>query len=48
MDQSSARALLASPEHVAPGTATTLVGMPNAVERADVIACLACHHAGRE
>jgi cytochrome c len=34
-------AFLASPEEFAPGTAMTFVGMPDPVERADVIAYLA-------
>jgi cytochrome c len=41
-------AFLASPEELAPGTAMTFVGMPSAEERADVIAYLAAHDAGRE
>jgi cytochrome c len=41
-------AFLTSPEDFAPGTAMTFVGMPDARERADVIAYLAGHEAGRE
>jgi cytochrome c len=41
-------AFVASPEDFAPGTTMTFVGMPNAVERADVIAYLARQDAGRE
>jgi cytochrome c len=41
-------AFLTSPEEFAPGTAMTFVGMPSAEERADVIAYLAAHDAGRE
>lgn len=41
-------AFLTSPEDFAPGTEMTFVGMPSAVERADVIAYLASHAAGRE
>jgi cytochrome c len=41
-------AFLTSPEDFAPGTAMTFVGMPSAKERADVIAYLATHAAGRE
>lgn len=41
-------AFLASPEEFAPGTAMTFVGMPDAQERADVIAYLASRGNGRE
>ena len=41
-------AFLTSPEDFAPGTAMTFVGMPDAKERADVIAYLASHDVGRE
>ena len=41
-------AFLSSPEDFAPGTAMTFVGMPSAGERADLIAYLASHQAGRE
>jgi len=41
-------AFLTSPEDFAPGTTMTFVGMPDAQERAAVIAYLASHDAGRE
>jgi cytochrome c len=41
-------AFLTAPEDFAPGSAMTLVGMPSALERADLIAWLATHGAGRE
>ena len=46
--QAALDAFLTSPEDFAPGTSMTFVGMRSAVERADVIAYLASHDAGRE
>ena len=46
--QAALDAFLTSPEDFAPGTSMTFVGMRSAMERADVIAYLAGHDAGRE